>query len=106
MGHYPLNKGINKPLEFKGLVGIRYLFLLAVGLAGAFLGFIILRVVGANIYFSVALTLGGSIFWVTRIFGLSAKHGEHGAMKLKAKQRQPQRIVNRNARLFKSLKQS
>ena len=106
MGHYPLNKGINKPLEFKGLVGTRYLFMLAAGLGGAFLGFIILRVVGANIYFSVALTLGGGLFWVTRIFGLSAKYGEHGAMKLKAKGRQPKRIINRNARLFKNLKQS
>lgn len=106
MSHYPLNKGINKPLEFKGLVGTRYLFMLAGGFGVAFVGFIILRVVGVNMYITVAAVLGGGLYWVTRIFGLSAKYGEHGAMKLKAKGRQPKRIVNRNARLFKNLKQS
>jgi hypothetical protein len=106
MSHYPLNKGINKPVEFKGLVGSRYLFMLAGGLAGVFLGFIILRLVGANAYLSVALALGGGFWWVTRVFRLSAKYGEHGAMKLQAKGRQPKRIVSRNARLFKGLKQS
>lgn len=106
MSHYPLNKGINKPVEFKGLVGSRYLLLLAGGLGGVFLGFIILRLVGANTYLSVALALGGGLAWVTRVFNLSAKYGEHGAMKWQARSRQPKRIVSRNARLFKALKQS
>ena len=106
MSHFPLNKGVNKPVEFKGLVGSRYLFLLAGGLGGVFLGFIVLRLVGANTYFSVALAFGGGFFWVTRVFALSAKYGEHGAMKLQAQARQPKRIVSRNARLFKGLKQS
>ena len=104
MSHYSLNKGINQPVEFKGLVGSRYLFMLAGGLGGVFLGFIVLRLVGANTYLSVALALGGGFAWVMRVFALSAKYGEHGAMKLQAKSRQPQRIVSRNARLFKALK--
>ncbi|MGI4734809.1 MAG: DUF4133 domain-containing protein [Janthinobacterium lividum] len=106
MGHYPLNKGINKPIELKGLVGARYIFLLVAGLGGVFVGFIALRVAGANTYLSVALAFGVGAGWVTRVFALSAKHGEHGAMKLRAKGRQPQRIVSRNARLFQDLKQS
>jgi hypothetical protein len=106
MSHYPLNKGINKPVEFKGLVGSRYLFMLAAGLGGAFLGLIALRVAGVNTYLTIALGLGGGLAWVTRVFKLSAKYGEHGATKLQAKNSQPQRIVNRNARLFKNLKQS
>lgn len=106
MGYYPLNKGINKPIELKGLVGSRYIFMLVAGLGGVFLGFIVLRIVGANTYLSVALALGGGFAWVTQVFALSAKYGEHGAMKLRAKSRQPQRIVSRNARLFKDLKQS
>jgi hypothetical protein len=106
MSHYPLNKGINRPVEFKGLVGSRYLFMLVGGLAGVFLGFIVLRLVGANAYFSVSLALGGGFAWVVRVFRLSAQYGEHGAMKLQAQGRQPKRIVNRNARLFKALKQS
>lgn len=106
MAHYPLNKGINKPIELKGLVGSRYIFMLVGGLGGVFLGFIVLHLAGANAYVSVLLALGGGFGWVTRVFSLSAKYGEHGAMKLQAKSRQPKRIVSRNARLFKDLKQS
>lgn len=103
MGYFPLNKGINKPVELKGLVGARYIFLLIGGLGGVFLGFIVLHVAGVNTYFSVVLALGCGFGWVTRVFALSAKYGEHGAMKQQAKGRQPQRIVSRNARLFKDL---
>ena len=106
MGYYPLNKGVNKPIELKGLVGSRYIFMLVGGLGAVFLGFIVLHVAGANSYLSALLALGGGFGWVTRVFALSAKYGEHGAMKLQAKGRQPKRIVSRNARLFKGLKQS
>lgn len=104
MGHYPLNKGINKPVEFKGLVGSRYLFLLLGGLGGIFLAVLGLSVAGVNSYLMAGLGLGGGFLWITRVFGLSTKYGEHGAMKQQAKRRQPPRIVNRNARLFKNLK--
>lgn len=104
MGHYPLNKGINKPVEFKGLVGSRYLFMLLGGLGGVFLGYIALYVAGLSPYIALPLAIGGGFFWVTRVFSLSAKYGEHGAMKLQAKNRQPKRIVNRTPRLFKDLK--
>jgi hypothetical protein len=106
MGHYPLNKGINKPVELKGLVGARYIFLLIGGLGAVFLGFIVLHLAGANAYLAVVLALVGGFGWITRVFALSAKYGEHGAMKVQAKGRQPQRIVSRNPRLFKVLKQS
>jgi hypothetical protein len=103
MGHFPLNKGINKPVELKGLVGSRYIFLLLGGLGGVFLGFIGLHVAGVNPYCSALVALGCGFGWVTRVFALSAKYGEHGAMKLRARNRQPRRIVSRHARLFKDL---
>lgn len=106
MGYYPLNKGVNKPIELKGLVGSRYIFMLVGGLGAVFLGFIVLHIAKANAYFSAVLALGAGFGWVTRVFALSAKYGEHGAMKRQAKGRQPRRIVTRNARLFKDLKQS
>ncbi|QIL78244.1 MULTISPECIES: DUF4133 domain-containing protein [Hymenobacter] len=103
MSHYPLNKGVNKPVEFQGLVGSRYIFLLLGGLGGVFLSFIVLHVAGINPYFLVFLALGAGFLWVTRVFALSAKFGEHGAMKQQAKGRQPKRLVNRSARLFRDL---
>jgi predicted lipid-binding transport protein (Tim44 family) len=104
MSHYPLNKGINKPVEFKGLVGSRYIFMLLGGLGGVFLGYIVLHVAGVSSYLTLPLAIGSAFFWITRVFSLSAKYGEHGAMKLQAKGRQPKRIVNRTPRLFKDLK--
>lgn len=104
MSDYQLNKGVNKPVEFKGLVGSRYLFLLLGGLGGVLLGYIALHVAGVNSYLSLPLAIGGGFGWVTRVFALSAKYGEHGAMKQQAKKRQPARIVNRTPRLFKNLK--
>jgi hypothetical protein len=103
MSHYPLNKGINKPVEFKGLVGSRYIFMLLGGLGGVFLGYIALYVAGLSSYITLPLAIGGGFFWVTRVFSLSAKYGEHGAMKQQARNRQPKRIVNRTPRLFKNL---
>jgi hypothetical protein len=99
-----LNKGINKPIELQGLVGSRYIFLLLGGLGAVFLAFLGLHLVRVNPYLSVSLALGAGFGWVTRVFSLSAKYGEHGAMKLQAKNRQPLRIVSRNARLFNELK--
>ncbi|GAB3307690.1 DUF4133 domain-containing protein [Hymenobacter tenuis] len=103
MSQYPLNKGINKPVEFKGLLG-QYIFYLLGGLGGVFLFFIGIYVAGVNTYLAVALALGLGFAWTTRVFQLNARYGEHGAMKLRARQRQPRLIVNRNARLFKDLK--
>jgi hypothetical protein len=103
MGYYPLNKGVNKPVEFQGLVGARYIFLLLGGLGALFLGYIALHVAGVSSYLTLPLVLGGGFLWVTRVFALSAKYGEHGAMKQQARGRQPQRLVNRTPRLFKHL---
>jgi hypothetical protein len=105
VSHYPLNKGINKPVELKGLVGARYIFLLVGGLGAVFLGFIALHLAGANSTAAVLLAVMAGFGWVTRVFALSAKHGEHGAMKQQARSRQPKRLVSRNPRLFKNLKQ-
>jgi len=103
MSHYPLNKGVNKPVEFKGLVGSRYLLMLLGGLGGVFLGYIVLHVAGVSAYLTLPLAIGVAFFWITRVFMLSAKYGEHGAMKEQARNRQPKRIVNRTPRLFKDL---
>ncbi|WP_324680843.1 DUF4133 domain-containing protein [Hymenobacter sp. GOD-10R] len=106
MGQYLVNKGVNKPIEFIGLVGVRYLFMLIGGLGGVFLAAIVLLGVGVNTYLTTFLTLGSGFLWWIRVFSLCAKYGEHGALKRQAKGRQPVRIVNRNARLFQDLKRS
>ena len=72
MADYPINKGIGKPVEFKGLKS-QYLF----------------------IFTSATL-----LVWLT--FRLNEKYGTHGLMKLSARKSHPFHIINRKAisRLF------
>ncbi|WP_286130407.1 DUF4133 domain-containing protein [Solirubrum puertoriconensis] len=98
----PINKGIGKPVEFKGLVGV-YLAYLAAGLGAVFLLALTLLVAGVNSYLVVllALSLGGLVF--ARVFALNRRYGEFGALKARARRRQPRRIVSRRPRLFLTL---
>ena len=47
MSEYPVNRGIGKPVEFKGLKS-QYLFIFAGGLLAVFVVFIILFMAGVN----------------------------------------------------------
>lgn len=104
MPQFPLNKGINKPVEFKGLVG-KYLGYLAGGVGAVFMLALSLFFSGVNSYFVLALSGALGFGVITRVFTLNQKYGEHGAMKESAKRQQPRSIVNRDARLFRNLKQ-
>ncbi|UYZ61149.1 DUF4133 domain-containing protein [Hymenobacter latericus] len=98
----PINKGIGKPVEFKGLVGI-YLAYLAAGLGTVFVLALGLLVAGVNSYLVALLTLGLGGLVLARVFALNRRHGEFGALKARARRRQPRRIVSRHPRLFLTL---
>ena len=85
MAEYPINKGIGRPVEFKGLKA-QYLFIFCGGLLALFVLFVILYMVGV---------------WQT--FALNARYGEHGLMKLGAARSHPRYLINRRriTRLFK-----
>ena len=76
MAEYPINKGIGRPVEFKGLKA-QYLFIFCGGLLALF------------------------VVWQT--FALNARYGEHGLMKLGATRSHPRYLINRRriTRLFK-----
>ena len=95
MADYPINRGIGKPVEFKGLKS-QYLFIFAGGLLALFVLFIIMYMVG--IIFGV--TSATLLVWQT--FRLNEKYGTHGLMKLSARKSHPFHIINRKAisRLF------
>ena len=83
MAEYPINKGIGRPVEFKGLKA-QYLFLFAGGLLAAFILFVILYMAGASQWLCIGFgaVSASSLVWLT--FRLNAKYGEHGLMKLGA----------------------
>lgn len=105
MAEYPINKGIGRPVEFKGLKA-QYLFIFAGGLLAAFILFIILYTAGAGQWFCIGFgTVSASLtVWLT--FHLNAKYGEHGLMKLGAARSRPRYLLHRRktVRIFKQPK--
>ena len=53
MAEYPVNRGIGKPVEFKGLKS-QYLFIFAGGLLAVFVVFIVLFMAGVNQWVCIA----------------------------------------------------
>ena len=96
MADYPIHKGVNKPVEFKGLRS-QYLFIFAVGLLVLFVLVVIMIVSGVDQLFCVGFgaTLGAVM--VAVIYRLNDKYGAYGLMKLAASKRHPRRIVSRKS---------
>ena len=101
MSEYPVNRGIGKPVEFKGLKS-QYLFIFAGGLLAVFVVFIVLFMAGVNQWLCIGFIVSASLLLVWQTFRLNAKYGTHGLMKAAARKRYPRFIISRKAipRLF------
>ncbi len=96
---YQINKGINKPIEFKGLKA-QYIWYLGGGLLALLILFAVLYICGVNTFVCLALILllgGGLFLWVYR---LSHTYGEHGMMKKVARRGIPSVIKGRSRNIF------
>ena len=99
---YKINKGINKPIEFKGFKA-QYIWYLGIGLVALLILFAILYIVGVNTYVALVLILilGGGLYM--RMSKLSNKYGEYGMMKKVASQSVPRVIKSYSRKMFTSL---
>jgi hypothetical protein len=102
---YKINKGINKPIEFKGLKA-QYIAYLAAGLIGFLILFAVLYIAGVNMFVCLALTaiLGTALFMT--VYRLSDKYGEHGLLKKLARRSIPDFIKSSSQKIFIQLKQN
>ena len=102
MAEYPINKGIGRPVEFKGLKA-QYLFIFCGGLLALFILFVILYMVGFDQWVCIGFGAASSSVLVWQTFALNARYGEHGLMKLGAIRSHPRYLINRRriTRLFK-----
>lgn len=102
MPQYNLNRGINKPWEFNGLIGGNVYYLVA-GIGLVFVAFVTMYLVGTPLLLTVVITLvlGGGMW--AGVFAINTKYGEHGMMKAGARRSAPKRITNRQSRLFQNL---
>ncbi|TKC00040.1 DUF4133 domain-containing protein [Pedobacter cryotolerans] len=102
---YQINKGVSKPIVFKGLKA-QYIAYLAVGLVLLLIGFAVLYISGVSLFIVLPLIiiLGTVLFIGT--FRLSHRFGEHGLMKYLARKGLPKSIKFRSRRIFTTLKYS
>jgi hypothetical protein len=99
---FNINKGVGKPMEFKGFSGI-YLTVLGITLFFTFLLFVILYMSGVPMLFTfvAAAGLGGGGFYA--VSTLSRKHGPQGLQKMASRVFHPKRLKFSNPATFHQL---
>jgi len=99
---YKINKGINKPIEFKGLKA-QYIWWLGGGLLVLLILFAILYICGLNSFICLAIIgIAGTLLFM-HVYRLSHRYGQHGMMKAIAKRSVPKLIKSRTRKTFTSL---
>lgn len=88
---YQINKGINKPIEFKGLKA-QYIWYLGGGLVILLIFFAIIYIIGANVFICLAIIISLATTLFMYVYKLSRTYGEHGLMKKVAKKAIPKVI--------------
>ena len=106
MADYPVNKGIGRAVEFKGLKA-QYLFIFVGGLLALFVLFVILYMIGIDQWICIGFGVVSASVLVWKTFALNAKYCEHGLMKLSATKSHPRYLLNRRriSRLIKKRKE-
>ena len=100
---YSINRGINKPIEFRGLKA-QYIWYLGGGLLALLILFAILYICGVNTFvcLGLILSLGAGLFFC--VYSLSHKYGEYGMMKKIAKKGIPKVVRARSRKIFVNLR--
>lgn len=88
---YQINRGIGKPIEFKGLKG-QYISYLAIGLVCLLFVFAVGYILGIPPYLWVAVTLALGFGLFTMTFKYSHQYGQYGLMKKAAQRKIPTAI--------------
>jgi len=96
---YPINKGINQPIEFKGLKA-QYIGWLGGGIVLLLVIFAVLYIAGVSIYIAVGVVLAGGWMLLLQIYRVSRKYGQYGMMKWWAKRSIPTTIKIRSRKIF------
>lgn len=98
---YPINKGVGKRVEFKGLTA-NYLFLFTGGLAAVLLSVIVLYLVGTDSWICILIGITAGSLTTCLTFRMNRIFGEHGLMKWLSEKRHPRYLIRRR-KLFRLL---
>jgi len=103
MSIYQVNKGVSKPIIFRGLKA-QYIAYLAIGLVALLISFAVLYICGLSLWIILPLVLGLGTALFLSVFRLSHRFGEHGLSKHLAKKNLPDFIQCRSRIFFVNLK--
>ena len=93
---YQINKGINKPMEFKGLKA-QYIWYFGGGAMVLLLFFAVLYMIGVPSLVCLGIILAAGILMTMKLYKLSDTYGQFGMMKKVARRRVPH-VVKSNSR--------
>src|ERR1700678_350239 len=96
---YPINKGINKSVEFKGLKA-QYIWWLGGVVIAAMIVFAVLYIAGVSAYLCIPVVGGLGAAGIPRVYRVSRGFGEHGLMKWRARTSVPKVVHARSRKLF------
>ena len=102
---YNINKGINKPIEFKGLKA-QYIGYLGGGLVVLLVLFSILYIIGVNMFICLGLILVLGTLLFVFIYKISNQYGQYGLMKKTARRSIPSHLLCMIRKTFLSLNQN
>jgi len=96
---YQVNKGINRPIEFKGLRA-QYIGYLGAGLVVLLVLFAALYLAGLPtlVCLGVAVVLGTGL--IIKVYAMSRRYGAHGLMKAMARKGIPKVVRSRSRSRF------
>lgn len=99
MKTYPCHKGVNRPMEFRGLQA-QYIWWMAAVMITSLLLFAVLHLCGVSswVCLPLVLSLGGS--GVMGVYRMSRIYGRHGLMKKWARRHVPTAIRSRSRAIF------
>ncbi|MDR7132665.1 hypothetical protein J2X69_005039 [Algoriphagus sp. 4150] len=100
---YRINKGINKPIEFKGLKA-QYIWYLGAGVLALLVAFAILFILGVNPFICLFLIAIAGTVLIIKVYKLSHTYGEHGMMKKLAHRQIPLAIRIKSRGVYRKLK--
>lgn len=96
---YPINKGINQPLVFKGLKA-QYIWYLGGGLVVLLVLFAVLYIIGINTFIILIFIGAAGTYLFTKVYKLSKTYGQYGMMKRAARKMLPQHIKSKSRKIF------
>lgn len=100
---YSINKGINRPIEFKGLKA-QYIWYLGGGLLALLILFAILYIAGVNTFLCLFIIAAAATGLFMHVYKLSRKYGQHGMMKTLARRSIPPVVKSYSRKTFISLR--